>query len=112
MQLFKKGNLAAIRTCMLCRGNLAVALLLVFLFTNTWTTMASASETRLSELLQDNLESAGLDISAISFQEDDGVVILSGRVLDAKQKQALLDLVSRTHGVRKVVDELKTDFDS
>ena len=80
--------------------------------TVTLITMASASETRLAELLRNNLESSGLDISAVSFREEDGTVTLSGEVVNAKQKQVLLDLVSRTHGVKKVVDALKIDFDS
>ena len=83
------------------------------MLSTVWSTTSLASDGgRLVELLRDNIVSAGLDTTDVTMTEEEGVVTLSGRVLDAGQKQILLDLVRRTHGVKDVIDELDTDYDS
>lgn len=71
---------------------------------------ASASDERLVELLQENLANAGIDDSALRFTELDGVVTLVGRVASGQVKANVLDLVRRTHGVIRIVDEISTDY--
>ena len=93
-------------------GRLCVLLLLVSLNLAALNNVALASDARLTELLQDNIDNAGLDVSAVTFEEKQGVVTVTGRVASEKQRKALLDLVRRTHGVRQVIDHLQSDYDS
>ena len=113
MKILKNTNVAATQKSKLFRGSLNVALLLFAMSSTVWSTTSLASDGgRLVELLRDNIVSAGLDTTDVTMTETEGVVTLSGRVLDAEQKQILLDLVRRTHGVKDVIDELDTDYDS
>ena len=113
MKFFKKTNPAATQDSKPSRGRPGVALLLFAMLSTVWATTSLASDGgRLVELLRDNIVSAGLDTTDVTMTEKEGVVTLSGRVLDAEQKQILLDLVRRTHGVKDVIDELDTDYDS
>ena len=114
MKMSKNTNFAASQKSKPFRGKLNVALLLSAILLGTvWSTTSLASDGgRLVELLRGNIESAGLDTTDVTMTEADGVVTLTGRVLDAEQKQMLLDLVRRTHGVKDVIDELDTDYNS
>ena len=113
MKMLKNTNFAATQNSKPFRGSLNVALLLLAMLSTVWSTTSLASDGgRLVELLRDNIVSADLDTTDVTITEAEGVVTLSGRVLDAEQKQILLDLVRRTHGVKDVIDELDTDYDS
>ncbi len=85
---------------------LAAMLMLNGLFTID----ATASDERLVELLSENLAIAGIDDSALSFTETDGVVTLVGRLENADVKVKLIDVIERTHGVLEIVDKFTTDF--
>ena len=113
MKILKNINIAATQKSKPFGGSLNVALLLIAMLSTVWATTSLASDGgRLVELLRDNIASANLDTTDVTMTEAEGVVTLSGRVLDAEQKQMLLDLVRRTHGVKDVIDELDTDYDS
>ena len=81
MQMFNKKRLTVNRAARQCQGRFTVALLLISIMLTAWTSMALASDSRLTGLLRGSLENAGVDLSELSFEEEDGVVTLSGRVL-------------------------------
>ena len=56
------------------------------------------------------LQGSGVDTSAVTVRERDGVVTLGGRVENASARRDVLDAARRTHGVVDVVDGLETDY--
>ena len=70
----------------------------------------AASDEQLVELLRENLADSGIDDTALSFTESDGIVTLTGRVENAQAKANIIDLVRRTDGVVSIIDKISTDY--
>lgn len=71
---------------------------------------AMASDERLEELLRDNLAGAGIDDTALTFTELDGIVTLVGCVANGQVNADVIDVIRRTHGVIRVIDEISTEY--